>query len=559
MNPTTNKKRHISSNGFVFLAAIANVINLALYIEEGLAQAIKLEIVGMAFLALCVFLNIIGKYGYSKTVSLIAVNGQMFMLSKLLGISSCNYLYLFPYIISMLFFLRGSNYGLRSYLPAVITIANLCAILFFCSYEATVVLPHYHFIAHVSVNIIINFFLIVLFCYLVFRNIRNREKKLQESNALLEKALEVKSRFLSSMSHELRTPLNGIIGSLDIVETENPNASKDEYFQILRYSSSHMLSIVNQILEYSKFESKGVQLIYEKVKVREILSSLTLFFQVDAQKNGINFLLHVADDFPHTIIADKVRLEQVLINCISNAIKFSTGGSIVISVNANVLSEQEKIVAIDVSDEGVGIKKEMLETVFESFVQEDVNTTRRFGGTGLGLSICKQIMTAMNGSIALIQNEPVGTIVQLRFPTTIMDQTETTVENGSSIIKLKDLRVLLVEDNSINRKVAEGILKTWGCQVTQAINGVEGLKKFKEANFDIGLIDLEMPEMDGRKLTNEIKRLQPHFPCIAFSAATYDNVWEELQTFGFDDFVPKPFNPKDLNAKILTQITNRKK
>jgi signal transduction histidine kinase len=393
------------------------------------------------------------------------------------------------------------------------------------------------------------------YCKLSFLDVTYQRKTAEEmlqAKLTAENALHVRSRFLSNMSHELRTPLNGIIGAANILKDTDANLVQNEYFEIIDNSSRHMLSLVNQVLDYSKLETEDFALLNKPFEIRKSMHELIHSFKFTAASKDITLQHKIADAVPARVIGDELRLTQILINLVGNAIKFSVGGLVQVFIDVNTTNENNISIHFEVKDNGIGISAEKYDTIFESFVQADAETTRKFGGTGLGLAISKQLVQKMGGDLKVKPNQPKGTIFYFdaEFGAAVAIEANTQETYTDKIQPLTNTNILLVEDNPVNMIVAKTIMKKWGANVVTARNGAEGLKEFNEAAFDILLIDLEMPEMDGREMIDRVRMQNTTIPTIAFTAAAYDNIFDDVKKLGFNAFMPKPFEPQHLNNVI---------
>jgi len=369
-----------------------------------------------------------------------------------------------------------------------------------------------------------------------------------------EKAAKVKSRFLSNMSHELRTPLNAIIGTSNILLQEEYMESQREYFDVLKNSSEHMLQLVNDILDLSKLEAGKMELENVSFNLSEFLQKVVAPFNTVNSKDmkletEIDPVLNVE------INGDQTRLQQVLNNLLSNAKKFTREGKITVTARAESRKSQNVLVYFCVTDTGIGIPANKLKQVFDSFTQADTETTRKYGGTGLGLAISKYIVDKMGGELQVESEEGKGS--SFYFSIDFKVTAKKAYVNEASLKELtglSGLRILLAEDNPINMLVAKRFLLKWKLVVDEAVNGVEAVELFKKNKYDLLLIDLEMPEMDGSEAVAHIRKLDNEIPIVAFTAAVYDDMQADLLRKGFSEFIPKPFRPEDLHKKIL-QLT----
>ena len=256
-------------------------------------------------------------------------------------------------------------------------------------------------------------------------------------------------------------------------------------------------------------------------------------------------------------MTDETRLNQVFSNLLSNAIKFTHHGEITLVARKVFSTSQKATIQFMVKDTGIGIPANKQQEIFESFTQADVNTTRKYGGTGLGLSITKKLVNLFHGDLMLESEEGKGSTFHFTLKLDINENRKMYI-NEDKVKKLTELngvRVLIAEDNMVNMSIAKRFLTKWGIDVKEAYNGKEAVDLFSKNEFDLVLIDLEMPEMDGVTALGEIKKINPSIPAIAFTAAVYDNMRADLLQKGFKEFVPKPFRPEDLHSKIATLIT----
>ncbi len=369
-----------------------------------------------------------------------------------------------------------------------------------------------------------------------------------------EKAAKVKARFLSNMSHELRTPLNAIIGTSNILLQEEYLSSQRESFDVLKHSSEHMLQLVNDILDLSKLEAGKMELEKIPFNLKDFMTRVIAPFQQSGRTN-IELELIIDPQLDLEIISDETRLMQIMNNLISNAWKFTKEGRITVTARVEKSINNEVTIYFSVEDTGIGIPQNKIKPIFESFTQADTETTRKYGGTGLGLAICKYLVVKMGGEIGVESEQGKGSC--FFFTATFPVNTKKSYVNEESLKQLNSLegiRVLLAEDNPINMLVAKRFLQKWKLTVDEAVNGLEAVERYDNNKYDLLLIDLEMPEMDGIEVAAYIRAKNPDIPLVAFTAAVYDDMQADLLTKGFTDFIPKPFRPEDLHKKIL-QLT----
>ncbi|MCE1166689.1 MAG: response regulator [Sphingobacteriia bacterium] len=401
---------------------------------------------------------------------------------------------------------------------------------------------------------------------LIIRDVSERKKREEELLTALDRANEAtraKQQFLSVMSHEIRTPLNGILGAVNLLLQENPREDQLDYFKTLEFSGNHLLSLVNDILDFSKIEANRIQFERIDFNLRELVKGLMKIFAFKANDKGIELKLTVAESIPDVVKGDPMRLNQILTNLIGNAVKFTEKGEI--SLKINITEQHEKFLRcrFEVADTGIGILPEKLSTIFEFFSQADTNTTRKYGGTGLGLAITRKLVELQNGTIEVLSEVNKGSSFsfELTFEVAIMDGNREVKASGNLQHSLKGIRILLVEDNKINQMIAGKFLNRWDAVVVIAENGKEALEKSLESKFDIILMDLQMPELDGYETSRLIRARADDYslsiPIIALTASAYNEVKDGVMLSGMNDIINKPFIPDELNRIVHEYVTNQ--
>ncbi|MEQ1587446.1 MAG: ATP-binding protein [Cyclobacteriaceae bacterium] len=391
------------------------------------------------------------------------------------------------------------------------------------------------------------------------RDISQRKKDAEE----LLRAQKAKEQFLANISHEIRTPINGISGMAALLNQNPTKEERQTYLNAIKSAADNLKVIINDILDLASIESGKLQ--FEKIgfNLNDLLHSLIDTFGVQASEKGIELSYTLEKEANKVFIGDPVRLNQILINLISNAIKFTHAGYIRVSVKTEKIKGKIYRLRFDISDTGIGIPNDKLQTIFESFSQADASVTRKYGGTGLGLTIVKQLVELQNGTIQVKSKENEGstfsfTIAYQLGKTEFFDETKLYKPKNNS--QLKNASVLLVEDNDINRLYASSILKMWGCHFETAENGVVALEKIRNNDFDVVLMDIQMPVMDGFETTKAIRQGDPKknkVPIIALTANATQKDFENCITAGMNDCITKPFTQEDL-FQALTKYLGRK-
>jgi PAS domain S-box-containing protein len=389
------------------------------------------------------------------------------------------------------------------------------------------------------------------------RDITQRKRD-SEQLVLLQKAKEL---FLANISHEIRTPINGIAGLANLLHQNLESEELASYLRAIQHSAENLKVIINDILDLSAIESGKLKLESIAFNLHDLIPPLinTFSFQIKEKKIELNYSIDSRLNI--ILLGDPVRLNQVLINLIGNAIKFTHNGSITVNCTADLVQRDTCWVRIEVTDTGVGIAPEKLENIFESFSQADASVTRRYGGTGLGLTIVKQLVELQRGKISVNSKELHGSTFRVIMPYAIgkarklKEAAQVTSSNADH--PGKNMRVLLVEDNDINRLYARSILKGWQSDIETAENGLVAIEKIKNNWFDVILMDIQMPVMDGYETTQAIRNMDPpknKLVIIALTAnATKTDVDKCLEA-GMDSFLPKPFTPDDLFRKLFYDL-----
>jgi PAS domain S-box-containing protein len=391
------------------------------------------------------------------------------------------------------------------------------------------------------------------------RDVSQRKKDAVE----LLRAQKAKELFLANISHEIRTPINGIAGMADLLSQNPSEEDQILYLKAIKTASENLKVIINDILDLASIESGKLK--FEKINFNldKTIRSLVDTFRLQTQEKGIRLEYKKDPLIPNIFIGDPVRLNQILINLISNALKFTHEGSINVSVTLEHIREKDHYLKFEIRDTGIGIPKSKLKTIFESFSQADASVTRKYGGTGLGLTIVRQLVRMQHGSINVSSEENKGSVftVVIPYKEGISDQQTSGGKIGlSKSLHLQNASILLVEDNDINRLYAGSILKMWGCPFDTAENGAIAIEKFKNSHFDLILMDIQMPVMDGFQATKAIREWpgpKGKIPIVALTANATQRDIDKCISLGMNDCLTKPFTQEDL-LKVLDKYLGSK-
>jgi len=393
---------------------------------------------------------------------------------------------------------------------------------------------------------------------------------LQESaQRQAHKLAQAKSEFLAKMSHEIRTPLNGVIATADLMAATQLNDEQHELLDTLRLSAKTLLGIINDILDFSKIEAGRMVLETLSFTPTVLVEEVVSIMAPAAHSKGLTVRTELSSSLPHSVAGDPLRLRQILLNFVGNAIKFTARGEVVIRAMRLKKGEgQSAWLRFEVQDTGVGIPPEKQAGIFDAFTQADSSVTRQYGGTGLGLAICKRLVELMGGQIGVYSQPGQGSCFWFEVPLPVIQENapeETTAQPSGSALnshELDGVRVLLVEDNPVNQKVAIRMLQKLGCVVELAENGQQALEKLERASYDIVLMDMQMPVMDGLTATRLLRQREQqtshHQVVIALTANAMQTDRELCLEAGMDDYLSKPLTLDALQVMLLRWVAQHK-
>ena len=400
----------------------------------------------------------------------------------------------------------------------------------------------------------------------VYRDITASERELSRAKAQAEAANEAKSRFLATMSHEMRTPLNGVLGMIGLLLGSHLTARQRQQALLIRSSGQTLLAVLNDILDLSKIEAGRMDLELQPFDLADTVQDVVSLLAVRAESRGLGLQLTLAPGLPPRLVGDASRMRQVLFNLVGNALKFTEHGGVTVTLDHQPLPDQRTALTLQVRDTGIGIAPDVQARLFTRFTQADSSTARRYGGTGLGLAICREIVTLMGGSIGLESTPGQGSCftVQLVLPLAPFAETQPaallaagTLAAAQAGAALPPLRLLAAEDNGVNQILIKALAESWGHHCDVVANGAECVVQVQAADYDVVLMDIQMPEMDGETATRTIRALPGpvgRIPIIAMTANVMPEQRSSYLAAGMDAVVPKPVDAQALQA-VLRQVT----
>ena len=376
--------------------------------------------------------------------------------------------------------------------------------------------------------------------------------RLNESEKKVRDAATMKENFMANMSHEIRTPMNAILGFTNLLQKESLNNKSKEFVQSIQHSGENLLSIINDVLDFSKIEAGMMRIESSPFSLRGLMHSVETMFAERVQAKHLTLKVSVADGIPDVLNGDVVRLTQIMVNLINNSVKFTQTGSIDINVTATSDSMDKLLLSVTISDTGIGIPPDKLETIFERFQQADEDTTRKYGGTGLGLSIVKQLVELQQGQIRVISELNRGTEFTFSIPYEISRQvnnhyTPVSEPVDPKMINSEAINILVAEDNIMNQNLVKHLLSSWHLAFHLVNNGQEAMEALRQKKYSLVLMDIQMPLMDGYTTAQKIRReLKSNIPVIAMTAHAMAGEREKCLSYGMNEYISKPIRETEL-------------
>lgn len=535
----------------------------------GIALSIYTSFIGLyvsSFVSACfcfaILMVILLKYNgdiENLTIFIVTIVCAMLVSTAAIeGLQSGQYLYFFPLMVSIpiIVDLKQTQYKDSFIYIGIIIVSFLACILIGHNVKPLEAFTPSQLgkLSFVNNVIAISSTIIFAVSYIFFE-----KKYIHQLKEQSQKVIDSRTQFLATMGHELRTPLNGIIGVINLMKQQKRDAQQDEYYQILKYCSDHMLQQVNNILDFNKIEADKLEIHPVELNMKVFMMNVGMPFITLFQEKGLDMKINIDPGLDVNVMADDVRLIQIFNNLLSNALKFTDKGFVKLDVSCK--RKDDKFIEVDFSieDTGIGIAEKDQKKIFESFWQVYDEDTKKFIGTGLGLTICVRLLKLMGSNLVLVSEKGKGSkfSFDLKLDYAAYNHKQLPKNKTAEKDNLEGVKLLLVEDNQINMMVAKKILTGFKAEVTPAFDGAEALAALiKNPDFDIILMDLEMPVMDGFTAIHEVKRLYPEIPVIAFTASLVDKkMLSDLIASGFVDCMLKPFQPLQLLSDIKKYLS----
>jgi len=564
--PLMQSRIRILTFGLLILTVMTLVILVSSLLRPAMTTSIRLFILFIALSASLYILIEKGKWyeaGHLLLMALCTLIWSNLLLYKF-GINLVTF-QVALIIISTGFYVLGKNWGIFYSLITVLPIIMRLHLTHLQGGKVHITL------AQLNSNpfmlaLIVNFGILIVMHYEFFKSFYKSQSTEKELNSQLQSALKeaqeatrLRADFLSSMSHELRTPLHAVIGMINVLSIENPRKDQEENLAILRFSAENLLALINDTLDFSKMNAEKVVLNKAVFNLNQLLNNIYTSFIAKAEQKGVELSLNT--DFSAADIhlnGDQTRLTQILNNLISNAVKFTDkGGKVEINISSVPSDDHHITLRFSIKDTGIGIPRNKQAIIFEPFLQANNNITQRYGGTGLGLAIVKKLIALHNSTLNLVSEENEGSVFYFEINYELAQPIQPAAKREAEredLIDLSSLNILIAEDNIINIMLLKKILDQWNCTYALSKNGQEALDMVQTGDYDVVLMDIHMPVMDGLEASKQIRELQDvkisKIKIIALTASSDIDIQQSFNFTYLDDYLLKPFSPQLLKEKL---------
>ncbi|MFC5283323.1 ATP-binding protein [Pedobacter alpinus] len=553
----------------IFFLKVICVLITSIYFDQNI-QFIRAVIFLSLYLVLfrCFLLKLLSFKTIAHIIvlsSLLLISSNLFVTAKSVNIITIQFAFS---LVLCSFFIINSAYGFFYSSLAIALI--MTPMLFGSKYElfansdGALASPGFELI--VILNFISIIFIPYLFVEAFIKTIKEKEAlnlQLLASVEVANEAAQSKSNFLSTMSHELRTPLNAVIGTTNLLLSDTYHKDQESNLNDLKFSASCLLDIVNDILDFNKLDSSNLKLETIKVNLENLIERVCSGLVNQANEKGIELKIAVNSEISnYDVFTDPTRITQIIYNLVGNAIKFTAKGNV--SILLDILSKNNEYLKIrfSIKDTGIGVNEDKMNSIFEPFNQASSSITRNYGGTGLGLSIVKRLISLFNSEIKLESKIGEGSNFYFDIDFKYSQKTlEKEQEILTEVYNISDLNILVAEDNLMNRVLIKKVLSKWNNEPVFAIDGLDAIEISKNKTFDVILMDLHMPKIDGyeasKAIRNDASNINQKTPIIAFTASVSNTILEDIELAGMNDFIYKPFNVDEMYNK-LRNIKNPK-
>ena len=547
-------------NQLAIVAMLFTGFHILLSFRYGLYLSVMLLCSLFVCLTFLMYISRLGFLNLTRILGILLINSFLVLLNFAEGRKAGLFMYFLPILFAIPFMINNSRKYLQEILLyfSVTILSFLICIFLVPEISSWQRIPVEIYQKNFGINAMFSLLLTFIFTYLIIQTDRKYKQELFRQRNKAQEAAASRTLFLSNMGHELRTPLNGIIGAIHLLEVQPSYAEQAPYLKILEYCSTHMLNLVNDILDFNKIQAGKLELHKQPTNIADLLHESTLPFVQLVKEKKINLLTDIDAALAFPVLLDDVRFIQVINNLLSNAIKFTETGFVKITASITKQTTTSATIAVSVQDTGLGIEQENLANIFLSFWQVYNDSSRKYSGTGLGLSIVQHLLQLMNSELKVQSTAGKGS--NFYFDITLDKTGEllpvNSVKEPGKEYDFSSVRIIVAEDNNISSFLVNKMLADKKAILINATNGKEVLSYLESGQqADIILLDLEMPDMDGYTTMKYLQKDYPYIPVIAFTATLLEKgSYDALLEMGFKDCILKPFRPEELFVKIACHL-----